>query len=312
VAAGVLSAGASGEQAEPATCGGMSFTANTKVLVASGAAVPISALKVGEKVLATNTKTGKTTAETVAAVLVHYDTNRYDLRVRTARGPAVIGTTRSHLFWDQDTNRWVKAAALKHGTHLRVPGRGTVTVADGHAPRNATGWMWDLTVPGDHDFYVQATTTAILVHNDDCGTAPKGRPYIWKPFRPGVDNTPQGSLPADAPFVKPGTDLVPGEYHYVVMRDGTMRAIQDDAMWALNPNAGHTSLAGGEPVNMAGTFDVNEAGAISRFDNFSGHYQPTEMPGYAPLEGIARSAFASNGLPAPLEGSWDYWYPRGG
>jgi RHS repeat-associated protein len=169
VAAGVLSSGASGEQAQPATCGGMSFTANTKVLVASGAAVPISALKVGEKVLATSTKTGKTTAETVAAVLVHYDTNRYDLRVRTAGGPAVIGTTRNHLFWNQDSNRWVKAAALKHGTHLRVPGRGTVTVAGGHAPRNATGWMWDLTVPGDHDFYVQAATTAILAHN--CGDA---------------------------------------------------------------------------------------------------------------------------------------------
>jgi hypothetical protein len=29
--------------------------------------------------------------------------------------------------------------------------------------------MWDLTIPGDHDFYIQATATAILVHN--CGSA---------------------------------------------------------------------------------------------------------------------------------------------
>jgi hypothetical protein len=36
----------------------------------------------------------------------------------------------------------------------------------GSTPRDAAGWMWDLTIPGDHDFYIQATTdTAILVHN---------------------------------------------------------------------------------------------------------------------------------------------------
>ena len=33
----------------------------------------ISMLKPGDKVLATNTRTGKTQAEPVAAVLVHYD-----------------------------------------------------------------------------------------------------------------------------------------------------------------------------------------------------------------------------------------------
>jgi hypothetical protein len=56
-----------------ATCGGMSFTASAKVLLASGAAIPISQLKTGMRVLATNTKTGKTQAETVTAVLVHQD-----------------------------------------------------------------------------------------------------------------------------------------------------------------------------------------------------------------------------------------------
>jgi hypothetical protein len=42
--------------------GGQSFTAATRVLLANGKAVPISSLKPGEKVLATNTKTGKTRA----------------------------------------------------------------------------------------------------------------------------------------------------------------------------------------------------------------------------------------------------------
>ncbi len=76
----------------------MSFSAGTKVLLASGVAIPISQLKPGDKVLATNVKTGKTSAEPVTAVLVHHDTDLYDLTVSTARGSVVILTTSSHLF----------------------------------------------------------------------------------------------------------------------------------------------------------------------------------------------------------------------
>jgi len=53
----------------------LQFTGGTKVLLASGAAIPIAALKPGDMVLATNVKTRKTQAETVAAVLVHHDTD---------------------------------------------------------------------------------------------------------------------------------------------------------------------------------------------------------------------------------------------
>jgi hypothetical protein len=61
--------------------------------------------------------------------------------------------------------------ALDHSrhTHPRHPpphptGDATITV-----PRQHNGWMWDLTIPGnnDHDFYIQAATTAVLVLN--CG-----------------------------------------------------------------------------------------------------------------------------------------------
>jgi hypothetical protein len=160
--------------------GGMSFTAGTKVLTASGAVVAISKLKTGDKVLATSTKTGKTTAETVSAVLVHHDTNRYNLTVKTVHGTAVIDTTSNHLFWDATTHRWVKAAALKYGTHLRTPSRATATALGGNAPKDRSGWMWDLTIPGNHDFYIQAATTAILVHNinDPCEGAPEAAPPL--------------------------------------------------------------------------------------------------------------------------------------
>jgi hypothetical protein len=127
--------------------------------------VPISSLKPGEKVVATNTKTGKTQVGTIAAVLVHHDTNRYDLTVRAHGRTAVIHTTSNHPFWDATIHRWVKAGALRYGTHLRTPAGGTATVLGGHAPRDRSGWMWDLTIPGDHDFYIATTVADILVHN---------------------------------------------------------------------------------------------------------------------------------------------------
>ena len=143
----------------------MSFTPSTDVLLASGLAVPIASLRPGEKVFATNVRTGKSAAEPVAAVLTHYDANRYDLIVRTAHGTAVIHTTRNHLFWDAATHRWAKAGSLHYGGQLRSPG-GRAMVVGGHQARSRSGWMWDLTIPRDHDFYVYAAAdTAILAHN---------------------------------------------------------------------------------------------------------------------------------------------------
>ena len=149
------------------TCGGASFSAGTKVLLASGAAVAISALKVGDKVLAASTKTAKTTPETVAAVLVHHDTDLYDLTVKTSRPdrghphhvqPPVLGPS---------LNQWVAATKLGKGEHLKTA-NGTVATADGGTPpADHDGWMWDLTVPGnnDHDFYVVGNVATVLVHN---------------------------------------------------------------------------------------------------------------------------------------------------
>ena len=143
---------------------GLSFTPGTKVLLASGKAAPIASLKPGEKV-ATDTKTGKTAARAIAAVLVHHDTNRYDLTIRADGRTAVIGTTSNHPFWDATAGRWVKACALRYGTYLRTPSGGTATVLGGRPPQDRSGWMWDLTITGDHDFYVATTVVDILVHN---------------------------------------------------------------------------------------------------------------------------------------------------
>lgn len=63
------------------------------------------------------------------------------------------------------THRWTKAAALRYGTHLTTPTGTTATALGGHNAHTRTGWMWDLTVTTDHDFYVHTAVGVILVHN---------------------------------------------------------------------------------------------------------------------------------------------------
>jgi HNH/Endo VII superfamily nuclease toxins/Pretoxin HINT domain len=162
---------------------GNSFAAATPVLLASGKAVPISQLKAGDKVLADDTKTGKDQPEAVTAVMVHHDTDLYDLTVKTSGGTQVIHTTSNHLFWDPYLNKWVPASNFKPGEHPKTPNGQAAVVVGGSTPAVHDGWMWDLTVPGnnDHDFYVIAEAvdtgdrayhvgvgdTPVLVHN--CG-----------------------------------------------------------------------------------------------------------------------------------------------
>ena len=149
------------------------------MLLASGKTVPISSLKKGDKVKAVDTKTGKPQAKDVTAVLVHYDTDLYDLTVKSGGHTEVIHTTSSHLFWDPVTDKWVKASALRKGEHLRTPDGTSATAVGGSVPADHDGWMWDLTVQQDHDFYVLPAgdgtdgyyhvdvdgVTPVLVHN---------------------------------------------------------------------------------------------------------------------------------------------------
>ena len=176
---------AAGGTRESPTCGS-SFTAGTLVLLATGKTTPISQLRPGDKVLASDTRTGKDQPEAVTAVLVHHDTNLYDLTVKTSHGTQVIHTTASHLFWDPSLDHgWIPANHLKKGEHLKTPDNWSAIVVGGSTPVVHDGWMWDLTVPGnnDHDFYVIASpqstsgsrhtyyvnagSTPVLVHNDN-------------------------------------------------------------------------------------------------------------------------------------------------
>jgi RHS repeat-associated protein len=167
-----LASNESNDEDSPGQCG-ESFTPGTRVLLADGKTVAISKLRPGDKVLAWNTRTRRNQIQNVAAVLVNHDHDLYDLTIRTAHGSEVIHTTSNHRIWDQTRGQWVNAGKLVRGDRLHTPNGPTATVVSGYAPRIRSGRMWDLTVPIEHDFYVQAASTAVLVHNDGgyCGFA---------------------------------------------------------------------------------------------------------------------------------------------
>ncbi|WP_052433018.1 polymorphic toxin-type HINT domain-containing protein [Streptacidiphilus carbonis] len=157
---------------EDAAFGGCfnSFPGQTQVLRADTLTEPISAIKIGDTVLATNPLTGQTQAEKVTDVIKTLtDTEFTDLVINTITGPQKLTSTQHHPYWDVTAQRWTNAADLHAGDRLREPDGRTVTIA---RVRNYVGHVvtYNLTVANLHTYYVLAGTTPILVHNTgpDC------------------------------------------------------------------------------------------------------------------------------------------------
>ena len=127
------------------SCGGQSFSAGSRVVLASGATLAISQLRPGAQVLATDPQTGKTQPETVQAVMVNHDTDLMDVVVNTADGQGTINSTAHHLFWDLTTQKWTEADQLRIGDRLFTPDGQLATVARTVVVPGAED-MWDLTV----------------------------------------------------------------------------------------------------------------------------------------------------------------------
>ncbi|MFF8948500.1 RHS repeat-associated core domain-containing protein [Streptomyces sp. NPDC014940] len=169
---------------EAASCAVHSFIASTAVRLADGSSRPISHIKPGDSVLATDPQTGITAPETVQKVIVTHtdrDFTTVALDTTPVRGPPHTGkhqpqtltTTWHHPFWDTGHHRWVDAHDLTPGTELRRPD-GTIatvrTIRNFHQHKTT----YDLTVGTLHTYYVLAGATPVLVHN--CNTGPRGFP----------------------------------------------------------------------------------------------------------------------------------------
>jgi hypothetical protein len=160
--------------------------------MADGTTKPIDQIEVGDKVEATDTTTGKTTAQAVAKVWINHDTDLMDVTVKAGGTTATIQATQHHLFWDTSRRSWVEADQLAAGDQLRTDEGLLATVASTVVVSGAAD-MWDLTVTNDHDFYVVTTTANILVHN--CPTGPKSPKNFETPTNPAQAAPAQADLP---------------------------------------------------------------------------------------------------------------------
>ncbi|MFB6556588.1 polymorphic toxin-type HINT domain-containing protein, partial [Streptomyces sp. NPDC056405] len=142
-----------------------SFLPNTEVALASGKRKRIEDIKTGDKVIATDPETGKTTTRAVVATIVTKDDKHFtDLTVQTPSGDSSIIATDTHPFWSVDKKKWINAGDLRPGAELRTP-KGAVVkvVAVRHFDKQQQ--THDLTVEGTHTYYVLAGETPVLVHN---------------------------------------------------------------------------------------------------------------------------------------------------
>ncbi|MEU6994655.1 polymorphic toxin-type HINT domain-containing protein [Streptomyces sp. NPDC046465] len=141
------------------------FPAGTNVRMANGKNKNIEEIKVGDKVLATDPKSGKTRRREVTATIVTDDDKQFTkITLVTPNGIAKLTATHEHPFWSVDQKKWVAAGRLKPGMFLRTHDGHTVAVKTTrtYSHRERT---YNLTVAGLHTYYVLAGETPVLVHN---------------------------------------------------------------------------------------------------------------------------------------------------
>lgn len=143
-----------------------SFIAGTKVLLADGTKKPIEKLNPGDKVIATDPHSGKTTVKAATATILTTDDEHYvDISVRDQQGSTgSLTTTAHHPFWSVTAHAWKDAATLKPGTKLREDD-GTTTTIQSVRTYTALQDTYNLTVADLHTYYVLAGETPVLVHN---------------------------------------------------------------------------------------------------------------------------------------------------
>ncbi|CAL9670274.1 hypothetical protein SUDANB176_07439 [Streptomyces sp. enrichment culture] len=164
------------EEAAESCSVGNSFTPGTKVLMADGSSKKIKDVGIGDKVLATDPKTGKAQVETVTAEikgagLKHLVKVTVDIDGKKGTKTASVTATDGHPFWVPELGGWIDATDLKVGERLRTSA-GTLVKINAIKRRTAgSATVHNLTIGNLHTYYVLAGQTPVLVHNSNCPTS---------------------------------------------------------------------------------------------------------------------------------------------
>ncbi len=157
-----------------------SFTGETRVLMADGSRKPISEVRIGDKVVATDPTTGRTAVRAVTALIVGSgQKNLVEITVDTdgdkGDETGTLTATDGHPFWVASEGRWLDAKDLRPGYVFETADHRSASVV---AVREWTQQqqVYNLTVDEIHTYYVLAGTTPVLVHNCSAepGPAPAG------------------------------------------------------------------------------------------------------------------------------------------
>ncbi|MEU9435869.1 ricin-type beta-trefoil lectin domain protein [Streptomyces sp. NPDC048252] len=192
-----------------------SFLPGTRVLMADGTTKPIEDVENGDKVLATDPKTGETAAETVTGEIVGEGVKHLvEVTVATGDGTtAQVTATEGHPFWVPELGDWIDATDLRTGEWLRTSAGTYVQVSAVERWTTQRARVHNLTVGELHTYYVLAGGTPLLVHN--CGTGGADVDHLTDMVDDMTDVAgagagwrTMGALHADVPGNPQGLDIV--------------------------------------------------------------------------------------------------------
>ncbi|MBV9380005.1 MAG: hypothetical protein JO242_04975, partial [Streptosporangiaceae bacterium] len=132
------------------------FPAGTKVATRRGL-VPIQDVRVGDELWARSVSADRTELRRVTALFRHPAARMLTLDVADLR----VQATPDHPFWVTGRG-WVQAGQLRPGERL-LRRNGTSALLEGVAERKVHTVVYNLSVAGDHDFYI--SPAQLLVHN---------------------------------------------------------------------------------------------------------------------------------------------------
>lgn len=128
--------------------------------MANGERRPISEVKVGDWVHATDPETGETGARQVLATMPHTD----QLMVLSTSSGGIV-TTEDHRYWNATDHEWQESQRLDPGDRLYTADGDHVTVEGLDWATVHTAGAYDLDVADLDSFYVGAGDDEVLVHN---------------------------------------------------------------------------------------------------------------------------------------------------
>lgn len=154
----------------PQVCSINSFVPGTLVLLADGSKKPIEEIELGDKVVAADEETGEASGAREVTALIAGEGAKTLVTVSVADADGQTGdivATDRHPFWVPTENAWVDAIDLRAGDWLQTSAGTRVQVAAVDVEsRHQT--VHNLTVAGDHTYYVVATEVEVLSHNAKC------------------------------------------------------------------------------------------------------------------------------------------------